>query len=864
MSDKQDSGFGKNKKNNKKKNKLADIPKLKAPELKVPSGQDGKPIDMGGMSYKGPGGDSSPFTEVDALKAELSGKFLSRNSLASLPHSEMKAKKVGEAKSDGKAKIEGPKYSEPMPTDSDLYAENSGTAKSESDYDIKPNKEHQFSLRYRIPKKLSKLDKSKLRQMSHYVDEQMRLGDDQRTEFLIRLAQWRDAWTNFMKTGVMPGFKGGHDVHIPMIFEKVRTMHSRIYQAVLSIDPMFSIKPRSVVSEEQKQTREDLLRWATNDYANKTEGWAPTLDQDIWNFVADGTSISKHFWVRDVRKSVNVVSEEKRPLELDAHGQPVMNEREVEEESIVYDGPMFKTVRLEDIYIVGNYVDSLDDADLIVHRQQYTRSDLIKLAKLGFFEEEALECVLKKEPDSTYLNSLMGNDNLLKNVDDWATGVDKSASLAGIKTYTIHESYFRYDIDDDGIDEELVAWIEESTGEVLRITYLERVGPGGKRPFVLKKFIPRQGSFYGIGLAEMLFGLNNELDMLHNMRLDNGTLMNLPFGFYRAASGLNPEKIDLGPGKLIPVDDPQGDVNFPRMNGGTGYGFQEEQAVTGYADKSSGINEIAMGSTTGQGAARTATGATILANAANAGIDIFIRRYQDGFKQNLHILDLQLADLLPLGTITRVVGQDGKDLYRQFTSRDSLRFEVDYCLEGNSANTNKLVERDVAMQMLQTMSNPLFLQGGLVGIKNLYNLAKNVLQKFEYRNVDAYITKPAEAEMSPYSPKDELSAILAGVKLPKVTADRHAEKLAFFQEFEDSDDFGLLDAEHLPLYSEYKNWHAKMAESMAANANNPLAQNQGVAPNLAAEIAAGAGGTLTGGPAQQIGDLVPQNSPLGA
>jgi hypothetical protein len=148
---------------------------------------------------------------------------------------------------------------------------------------------------------------------------------------------------------------------------------------------------------------------------------------------------------------------------------------------------------------------------------------------------------------------------------------------------------------DDGIDEELVAWVEDRSKRVIRVTYLERVGPGGKRPFVLKKFIPQLVPMEK-ALGEILYGLNNELDYIHNQRLDYGTIQNLPFFFYRASSGLNPVQLKLGPGMGVPVDDPQGDVNFPRVSGGTGYGFQEEAQVTRYAENASGITQFALGS----------------------------------------------------------------------------------------------------------------------------------------------------------------------------------------------------------------------------------------------------------------------------
>lgn len=732
-------------------------------------------------------------------------------------------------------------------------AENINTAKK---------KKIALSLRYQIPKKLKNLDRSMKEDVARWVDEQLRLAAQERDLFIQRLAHHRSAWNDFVTTGVSPTFDGAHDIHVPMTFEKVKIMHSRIYQAIFGIDPIFSIRPRKKLSEEQKQLKEDILSWGIESHSNKGNGWRDAIDRDIWNFVADGTAITKQFWTREVRKFQDVEEVEKQPLELDENGNIVTEEREVEREEIVHDCAMLEPVSLEDFYIIGEKSDSIDDADLIMHRQLFTKSELIRFSNLGFFDKEAVDKVLQTNPssDSDGFRGTPHDQTTLKNQQEILTGMNRTGVAAGLPNYVIHESYLKFDIDEDGIDEDLVVWIDQGTNEVLRITYLDRVAPGGKRPFTIKRFMPREGSFYGLGMGEILSGLNNEIDMIHNFRLDYGLLQNLPFGFYRAASGLNPQDINLGPGKLIPVDDPQGDVFFPRMNGGTGYTFQEEQQVTGYADGASGVNDLTAGDTGSQGAARTATGAALLAQSQNAGIDIFIQRYQDGFKRNLNILDLQFRDLLPLGTTIRVLGMDGKDIYRQFTDRDQLRFEADYLLEGNSANSNKAIERDVALQIFQGMLNPIMLQTGLVQPNNIYNIAKNLLQKLEIRNIDAFLTQPENVQENPFTAREEISMIATGVRPPKTLNDDHQRKLAFYEQFENSDEFGLLEEEVLPLYQELKSFHEQSLQSIPANANNPAAQGLiGVNPELTAQIAAGSG--APNGVAQQQSDLLQQSSP---
>jgi hypothetical protein len=260
-----------------------------------------------------------------------------------------------------------------------------------------------------------------------------------------------------------------------------------------------------------------------------------------------------------------------------------------------------------------------------------------------------------------------------------------------------------------------------------------------------------------------------------------------------------------------------------------------------------------MGQITQQGATRTATGTSALVNELNANIDIHIKRYQRGFKRNLYILDLQCQDLLPLGIVVRVAGVDGKDIYKRFEDREALRFSVDFELTANSINSNKAIERETAQMLLQQLANPVALQTGITNAENLYAAFKNLLQKFEIKDIDAYITKPQDSPDSPYDAKEEINMIIAGVKPPLVMKDRHQEKVSFFDEFEKSPDFSWLTQDHIPLYLEVRKYHEQMASAIASQAQNPVLQQGQMNLGLSGQLAAGAGAPK--GPAQQQSDL---------
>ena len=155
--------------------------------------------------------------------------------------------------------------------------------------------------------------------------------------------------------------------------------------------------------------------------------------------------------------------------------------------------------------------------------------------------------------------------------------------------------------------------------------------------------------------------------------------------------------------------------------------------------------------------------------------------------------------------------------------------------------------------LLQQLANPIALQTGIASQANLYQAYKNLLQKFEIKDIDSYITKPQDAPDSPFDAKDEINMIIAGVTPPLVVKDRHEEKLAFFDEFEQSEDYSWMTEAHLPLYLKVRQYHEQMAQAIAAQAQNPLIQQGITNPALAGQLAAGAG--APNGVAQQQSDL---------
>jgi len=109
------------------------------------------------------------------------------------------------------------------------------------------------------------------------------------------------------------------------------------------------------------------------------------------------------------------------------------------------------------------------------------------------------------------------------------------------------------------------------------------------------KYMPIPGSAYGMGIGWMSEMTQEEVDTVHNMRINSMVLNSMQmFVKQKKGAGIgNDEK--MKPGKILNVDDPQRDVNvigFPDVTGST---MNAEAAARQYLDRSIGASEPMFG-----------------------------------------------------------------------------------------------------------------------------------------------------------------------------------------------------------------------------------------------------------------------------
>lgn len=622
-------------------------------------------------------------------------------------------------------------------------------------------------LREKVVKKLQKRLKEQNEGLR--TRELWQLGNAERQEWLTKMRALLTTFDEFMT----PIYDATNDwsstLHLPVTFTACKTYHARMFAAIMAIDPPFTAKARQGHNADRAQLIQELMGYALREWANNHKGVEQEVDKWLWRWITQGSGILKSRWDRRFIRYIDVVDVEEvtgyiDTIDMAGGGQPtrmpIRVKREEEKEVLqeTFNGPCLEAVPIEDVLLVGSGDPNL--ADDVIHSYYMTASEILTMSDQAVFDSDAVEKVLAS--GRNYKQAETVNSIKLQAAASSGTGqVDKQID---VPRYQILERYARIDVDGSGIASEVIVWVHEHTGEILRATYLHRVNKAGLRPFHKIDFHVREGQTYGTGLPELLYSLQKEIDAVHNMRMDFGLISSIPFGFYRATSSMKEERMPLEPGVMIPLDNPQGDVFFPQIGQRTGFLAQEEQALYSSVERMTSISDLSLGVIGGQGAARTATGARALLGESNANLDIFLRRMNSGWSSAIRYLFKQLQDKLPDGFQFRLLGDSGSDFWTTVRSKAEIAGEYDFILEANSANSNKAIQIEQANNTFMTIMNPLLLQTGIVTPLNVFNALRNKLQIEGIKDWAKYITKPMGQE-TVYTPEQLANATLAGVDI---------------------------------------------------------------------------------------------------
>ncbi len=524
-----------------------------------------------------------------------------------------------------------------------------------------------------------------------------------------------------------------------------------------------------------------------------------------------------------------------------------IEQSEVIDESIIrihrkvieYDAPKVENVELDHL-LVPYRTKNIREAKWVAHKTWYslsevtkkvskgewsmTKEELAHLATLGRNADEKSELAVQK--DKMIGESGNTGTELVETPEAQAKGFDPNHIL-------IWEFYVKdfSDKQDDPVD--VIHFIVDETEMIVGTLYHDEVFPHGKRPFAVGKYIPIPGRFYGWGMADLLFGINEGID--HTMSLVHNLteLIAHPFYFYTPYAATSNDKTLKGirPGEGIPTSDVNG-VRFVE------FAQQPLQilhtsfdTLLGYGDRLT-FSPTVGGSTNYRNAPRTAKGTMALMGAAEEHLSTVVEQLQEtGWRTIVE----QVMSLYGLFVATdkwfRITGETQP---RRLNPRD-LRHNLQYSFSGSLTSVNRDIQRQLARERYITARTDPLYNGDPRARRNLL---ESFLRQFsDGTDVEKEIPSlPGEGGFShdPMEQDDEIQAMIMGMRVEVLPIDDHKKHMADIQKFKSSDAFNSLPGTVVAMIAEHHNQHQSsmqqalaVGQQQAATGQAPTQPDQG-------------------------------------
>jgi hypothetical protein len=301
---------------------------------------------------------------------------------------------------------------------------------------------------------------------------------------------------------------------------------------------------------------------------------------------------------------------------------------------VTVDQPVCRHIPLADFIWPANAWDL--DPDAVVapaawcgHRFKLTVNQLRAMSKgqepfLPNFDKQATEDILKRESQQEEIV-----EQKIRELDQYQPAVNKKIELWRIEC--------RYDVDDDGIDEDLVVIWHQPTATVLQAVFNQ--WHHGKRLYELEQYI-QTFSLLGKGIAAMDEYAQAASSRLLNAGINNALIANTRmYGVTEGISMASGEKIY--PGKVWPLGQGEqiqeirlGDV-YPSI-------FEFLGQLREWAENRTSVNELRTGNITGLPSRTPATTVLSLLNEGNKKFDMILGNIRTSGLANIGKRTLQM------------------------------------------------------------------------------------------------------------------------------------------------------------------------------------------------------------------------------
>lgn len=495
-------------------------------------------------------------------------------------------------------------------------------------------------------------------------------------------------WQN-MYFGIKPAkswpWEGCANVAVPITRSSVDTIFSRAFDAIFNKSKVWLVRARKPEYIDMAKEVEDSLDWFQRNILHLKDKVKSPLLQAI----KMGTGIGKNVYERKRRTAYRYPTQDEASNNA-IHKYPLGEDGEkgIKFVKTVYDGPNFYPVSREDFLISSDATD-IEGAYLCGHRMYMRRAQLDSKVKQGLYDKEAVDKISAPDTVDEVKEGRIASSNL---------GTER---IGYTEPFEVWELWTRYDVDNDGEEDEIMVVYHPSSGQILRGIYSPLFS--GARPYVKFTFYPKEFSFDGEGCVQILEHLQELLDTLVNQMVDRITMINCPILFYREGSGVEDIKT-LRPGMKYPIpDNPAEAIYEVRTSDQTLSLANEISWIMSMMDRALGITPISLGISTAERPVAKDTFAQ--QEETNKKFKFGIENIRDGLTEEGYTILEFLAQYQPA---FKYEAKDGSGKMEMRT----VQFPVDYIrdafeieLVASSELINNEVRREIYIATYQLLSD---------------------------------------------------------------------------------------------------------------------------------------------------------------
>lgn len=528
--------------------------------------------------------------------------------------------------------------------------------------------------RGRWPEMLT-LDEETKQRLVQYLDHEIFRVNTERGNLIRDWEQWQtDYWAKPEKEQKNFPFTKAANVVIPVTAIAVEAVHARMMTTLFSQEPFFSIRPKHA---EWVDKAKPIERWLQEEWENPNslDGYK-FCSESLMELIKLGTGVGKAGYEKIVKKT---------NVPIPGGG--------IE--------PRYTTVKngaTLDFVSVANFLMRIHETDPQFAQwcgEEHTSTwvELKRMALTNRMMADAVESIR-----SWYGHRLTDGSGT-----DYQQTVDELAKTEVVwhEEFQWYEIWLAFDVDADGIDEEIVVDFHRESRTILSVRYnwFEDL----RRPYRIGNYFPVEGRLYGIGIGKQNEQFQEEVTTIHRQRLDNATIANMRMFAIKKTSGYGPGE-PIFPGKMFFLDNPREDIQPLQLGEIYQSSVVNEEISLRHSERRSGVNEVILGMPHA-GTPATATGDLVRQQEGNKKFDLVlqnVRRWYGLLGQDV------LANFQQFGDQGRhwwVLGEDGVWV-SEFLNLPGLLVTYGAIVELTVNDTvhNRAVERQEWMQMFQVLS----------------------------------------------------------------------------------------------------------------------------------------------------------------